>query len=191
MSDDCCANTDALERRTLLVLLGINAVMFVVELTAGILGESSGLKADALDMLADTLVYGIALYAVGRAYLFKHRAARISGLLQITLGVGVIIEVIYRYFSGSDPASLLMISAGGLALIANTTCFMIINKHKNAGVHMRASWIFSKNDVIANLGVILSGVLVMVLDSRLPDLIIGTLISIIVIRGGVQILREV
>lgn len=85
---------------------------------------------------------------------------------------------------------MLMMSMGAIALIANVSCLMLIAKHRKGGVHMRASWIFSTNDVIANLGVIISGGLVMYLDSLLPDLIIGALISVVVVRGGVQILHE-
>jgi Co/Zn/Cd efflux system component len=111
-------------------------------------------------------------------------------VLQIALGVGVIIEVVRRYSYVSEPVSALMMGVGVLALAANVSCLMLIAKHREGGIHMRASWIFSTNDVIANLGVIVSGALVMYLGSRVPDLIIGALISVVVIRGGVQILRE-
>lgn len=179
-----------LERKTLWALLVINGAMFLVEAVAGWLGESAGLLADSLDMLADASVYGIALYAVGRSRRLQANAATASGVLQIVLGLGVIIEVVRRYFYVSEPVSALMMGVGVLALAANVTCLMLIAKHREGGIHMRASWIFSTNDVIANLGVIVSGALVMYLGSRVPDLIIGALISVVVIRGGVQILRE-
>jgi len=179
-----------LERKTLWTLLAINGAMFLIEAVAGWWGESTGLVADSLDMLADASVYGIALYAVGRSRRLQANAATASGVLQVVLGLGVIIEVARRYFYLSEPVSVLIIGVGLLALVANIACLMLIAKHREGGIHMRASWIFSTNDVIANLGVIVSGVLVMYLGSRVPDLIIGALIAIVVIRGGMQILRE-
>lgn len=192
MSDCGCGSgeADKLERRALWMLLGINATMFVGEAVAGWLGQSTGLLADSLDMLADAAVYGIALYAVGRSSGLKITAATASGLLQIALGLGVLFEVARRYLHGSEPVSALMIGVGVIAFIANLTCLAILAKHRTGGVHMRASWIFSTNDVIANIGVVVSGGLVFLLGSRLPDLIIGGLISALVIRGGVRILRE-
>lgn len=178
------------QTRVLIILMSINAFMFFVEITLGLLSESTALIADSLDMLADATVYGIGLYAVGRTALLKIKAAHISGIFQIILGTSVSIDVLRRLIWGSEPESILMISIGILALIANIICLMLISKHKNGGIHMRASWIFSKNDVIANLGIIIGGGLVHLLDSRLPDLIIGMLISIIVINGGLHIIRD-
>ncbi|MDH5389172.1 MAG: cation transporter [Gammaproteobacteria bacterium] len=178
------------ERRILLTLLCINALMFVVEITLGIFSESTALIADSLDMLADATVYGIGLYAVGRSPLLKIKAARTSGLFQIVLGLCVLFDVLRRLIWGSEPESSLMMSIGILALIANTICLILISKHKDGEIHMRASWIFSKNDVIANIGIIISGGLVYLLDSRFPDLIIGMLISIIVVRGGMSIIKD-
>lgn len=180
----------ALERRALWLLLGINATMFVGEAVAGWLAESTGLMADSLDMLADAFVYGVALYAVGWSRGLQATAATASGVLQIALGLGVLFEVVRRYLHGSEPVSALMIGVGVVALAANVACLAILAKHRTGGVHMRASWIFSTNDVIANLGVVVSGGLVLLLSSRLPDLIIGGVISLLVFRGGVRILKE-
>ncbi|MDY6830264.1 MAG: cation transporter [Thermodesulfobacteriota bacterium] len=193
MSDcDCCSPSAAarLERNTLWMLLVINGVMFVVEAGAGWWGESSGLVADSLDMLADAFVYAISLYAVGRSPGIQTGAARASGVLQMLLGLGVLVDVARRFVYGSEPVSLLMITVGAVALAANISCLLLLSKHRQGGVHMRASWIFSTNDVIANLGVILSGALVMVLGTRVPDLVIGAVIAFIVVRGGVRILGE-
>lgn len=178
------------ERTTLWTLLVINGVMFVAEAYAGWRAESTGLLGDSLDMLADAIVYGIALYAVGRSRQHQAHAAMASGILQISLGTGVLIEVLRRVAYGSEPTSATMMVVGAVALVANLSCMMLIAKHREGGVHMRASWIFSTNDVIANVGVIISGALVMYLDSRMPDLVIGTAISALVLRGGIQILRE-
>lgn len=181
---------DKLERKTLLALLYINAFMFVAELIAGLLAQSTGLIADSLDMLADAAVYGISFYAVGKGVLHQAKAAKVSGYLQIILGIGVLFEVLRRLLFGSEPESILIISVGAVALVANVICLVLISKHRDGGVHMRASWIFSTNDVIANLGVIVSGVLVAVMGSRFPDLIVGTIISIIVVRSGIRILKD-
>jgi Co/Zn/Cd efflux system component len=181
---------DTLERKTLLALLYINAFMFVTELIAGWLAQSTGLIADSLDMLADAAVYGLSFYAVGKGLLRQAKAAQVSGYLQVILGLGVLFEVVRRLLFGSEPQSILIISIGAVALAANIICLVLISKHRDGGVHMRASWIFSTNDVIANLGVILSGALVAVIGSRFPDLIVGTIISLLVIRGGVKILED-
>lgn len=180
----------SLERSTLRALLAINGAMFIAEALAGWWAQSTGLLADAADMLADAAVYGIALYAVGRAGHLQATAATLSGVLQVALGLGVLAEVVRRLFQGSEPASIAMMGVSTVALLANLLCLSLIAKHRQGGVHMRASWIFSVNDVIANLGVIIAGGLVLLLGSRLPDLVIGTLIAVVVVRGGVQILSE-
>jgi cation diffusion facilitator family transporter len=182
--------TADLERKTLRALLAINGVMFFGEFVTGWIAESTGLLADSLDMLADASVYGIALYAVGRTSGHQVKAASLSGVLQIALGIGVLLEVFRRLVFGSEPVSLFMMGVGSVALAANLVCLILISRHRDGGVHMRASWIFSANDVIANIGVILSGALVMLFANRLPDLVVGALISIIVVRGGLRILRE-
>lgn len=181
---------NAQQRRTLLIVLGINALMFLVEFGLGWLAQSTGLIADSLDMLADASVYAISLYAVGRRESLQRTAARCSGVLQIGLALLVLADVVRRFLFGSEPVSGLMMAVGLLALIANLICLGLISRHRDGGVHMRASLIFSTNDVIANAGVILSGALVWWLGSRLPDLLIGLLIAALVLRGGLRILRE-
>jgi cation diffusion facilitator family transporter len=192
MSDCGCGTkqTETLERKTLFALLSINALMFFVELSLGLIAQSTSLIADSLDMLADTVVYSISLYAVGQSISKQASSAKVSGYLQILLGIGVIIEVVRRFIYGSEPESLLIMMGGLAALVANAICLFLISKHRQGGVHMRASWIFSKNDVISNVAVILSGGLVAAIGNHYPDLIVGGLISAIVIRGGINILRE-
>ena len=178
------------QSRVLILLLAINGVMFVAEMIAGVIGDSTALIADSLDMLADATVYAIGLYAVGRSLLVKAKAAHISGVFQVILGFGVLFDIARRSVVGSEPESMMMIVVGIIALIANTVCLMLIYKYCQGEVHMRASWIFSKNDVIANLGVISGGLLVAYTHSSWPDLIIGLIIAIIVIRGGVGIIKD-
>jgi Co/Zn/Cd efflux system component len=178
------------ERKTLRIVLAINACMFVFELALGWLAQSTGLVADSLDMFADASVYAISLYAVGKSAALQVGSARLSGFAQILLALLVLVDVIGKFMHGSEPVSALMMGVGLVALAANATCLTLIAKHREAGVHMRASLIFSKNDVIANAGVILSGALVWALGSRYPDLVIGLIIALLVLRGGVQILQE-
>ncbi len=187
---DCAEDAVGLEQRTLIALLTINGVMFIAEVMVGWIAESTALLADSLDMLADAAVYGMALYAASRSGGTQQTAARVSGVLQIVLGLGVLGEVFRRALFGSEPTSQLMIGAGVIALAANLICLRLISKHRDGGAHMRASWIFSKNDVIANTGVIAAGLLVMASSSSIPDLVIGVAIASVVLWGGVRILQR-
>lgn len=176
------------ESGTLRWLLGINAVLFVVEMTAGLIAHSTGLIAESLDNFADAAVYGLALYAVGHSVKMQVRAAHLAGVLQLILAVGVLAEVVRRFVFGSEPESLVMMGIAFIALIANTTCLLLISKHREGGAHMKASWIFSANDVVINLGVITAGALVAWTGSNYPDLIIGSFAGIIVLNGARRIL---
>ncbi|WP_231570714.1 cation transporter [Thauera sp. SWB20] len=180
---------DAAEARVLWILLALNAVMFVVELGAGIWARSAGLVADAMDMFADAAVYGVALYAVGRAARYKLGAARLAGGLQLVLALGALAEVVRRIVGDATPEPIGMMGIALLALAANVACLVLIARHREGGVHMKASYIFSANDVVANLGVIVAGVLVAWTGSAWPDWIIGLVIGAVVLMGAVRILR--
>jgi hypothetical protein len=177
------------ETRVLWILLAVNFVMFVVEMIAGWWARSAGLVSDAADMLADAVVYGIALYAVGRDARHKLSAARLAGLLQLVLATGALTETGRRIITGSFPEDIPMIGVSLLALLANITCLVLISRHRKGGVHMRASYIFSANDVLANLGVIVAGILVAWTASPWPDWVIGFSIGIMVLIGAIRILR--
>jgi cation transport ATPase len=180
--------SQAEESGTLWILLAINGFMFVLELAMGLIAQSTGLIADSVDMFADAAVYGLALYAVGHGVRMQVRAAHVAGVLQLILAIGVLAEVGRRFFFGSEPESLMMMAVAFLALIANTACLMLIYRHREGGAHMKASWIFSANDVVINLGVILAGALVAWTGSNYPDLIIGAVVGIIVLSGARRIL---
>ncbi|MFN0246916.1 MAG: cation transporter [Kofleriaceae bacterium] len=179
----------AREARTLKILLAINAVMFVVEMIVAWFAESTGLLADSLDMFADAAVYGLALYAVGRTASAKLRTAHISGWVQAALAIGALAEVVRRSVTGSEPESPLMIAMASVALVANALCLWLVTRHRDGGAHMKASAIFSANDVLANTGVIAAGVLVALTGSQYPDLLIGTIIAVVVLLGARRILR--
>ena len=178
------------ETRTLVLLLAINAAMFVVELAAGWVAQSAGLIADSLDMLADAGVYTVALLAVGSTTRRKTHAAAVSGVIQLALAAGLAFEIARRAVSGSEPMSLLMILISALALTANAACVVLLRKHRHGEIHMRASWIFSTTDVQVNVGVMVAGLLVMVTGAAWPDLVIGVAVCALVVRGGVRILKQ-
>lgn len=189
MDDEIDPPDDAAEARVLWILLAINAAMFVLEMGVGLWAQSTGLIADSLDMFADAAVYGLSLYAVGRAAAMKTRAARLAGWLQLALALGALLEVGRRFLYGSEPVSGLMMGMGLVALVANVACLVMVAKKKDAGAHMKASYIFSANDVIANAGVIAAGALVAFTGSRYPDLLIGAIVGLVVLNGARQILR--
>ncbi|MEG4446969.1 cation transporter [Microcoleus sp. F8-D3] len=181
---------NAAERKTLRILLLINGTMFVVGIVAGVLADSTALVADSLDMFADASVYTMSLYAVGKSAHHKNRAATLSGIFQITLAVMVVVDVIRRFVWGSSPESGWMMAMAFLALIANSYGLYLLSKHRKGEVHMRASWIFTQNDVIANFSVIVAGFLVTLFNSRFPDLIVGFGIASLVVWGGISIIRD-
>ena len=179
-------------QKTLLwsVLL-INFAFFIIEMTTGLFSKSMGLVADSLDMLADSFVYGISLFAVGGTVIKKKRIAKLAGYFQITLAVIGFIEVLRRFFGEENlPDFTTMIVVSIFALIANGICLYILQKSKSKEeAHMKASMIFTSNDVIINLGVIIAGIMVNWLSSSKPDLIIGTIVFILVIQGAFRILK--
>lgn len=178
------------QRRLLWTVLAVNFAFFVIEMTTGIASGSMGLVADSLDMLADAFVYAISLFAVGATAARKKGVARIAGYFQITLAVVGFSEVVRRFVGVEDaPDFATMIAVSLLALIANGFCLYLLQKSRSREAHMQASAIFTSNDVIINLGVVSSGVLVYLLGSNKPDLIVGTIVFAIVIRGAVKILK--
>lgn len=177
------------ETRVLKQLLAINGGMFVVEIIVGWIAQSTGLLSDSLDMFADAAVYTLSLMAVGKTLREKKRAAKLSGILQIGLALGVFFEVARRFLEGSQPEALLMVGTASVALISNISCLFLLARHRKGEVHMRASWIFSTNDVIVNAGVILAGILVYFTKSHLPDLLVGSIIAVVVLMGGIKIIK--
>ena len=182
--------TDKEQKNVLIALLLINGVMFLFEITLGWYAQSTGLIADSFDMLADAIVYAIGIVAIGKSLQHKANAALLSGWFQGALALMILVDVSRRVLVGSEPVSFFMIGVGLIALIANVICLILIQKHKKGEVHMRASWVFSKNDVIANTGVIISGLLVWLLESRWPDLIIGSLIALLIFSGARHIIMD-
>lgn len=178
------------QRRLLWLVLGINFSFFAIEVVAGAIARSMGLVADSLDMLADSIVYGLALLAVGSTLARKKCVAKVAGYAQLLLAVVGFAEVIRRFVSvGEAPEPEAMIVVSAMALMANALCLYLMHRDKSQEAHMQASVIFTSNDVLVNAGVIIAGLLVRWLDSSLPDLIVGAVIFVLVVRGAYRILR--
>ena len=190
-----CGHSDestetASQRRVLRIALALNATMFIVGVVAGLVGQSSSLIADALDMLADASAYAIALGAIGRSTRFKAGAATLSGSLLLLLGVLVLLDVGRRALFGSEPESLVMMAVALFSLIVNATVLRMLGRYREGEVHLRATWIFTRVDVIANVGVMLSGLVVLLTGSRFPDLIMGGAIGVYVVKEALEIMSE-
>lgn len=180
----------SLQSKLLWQVLIINFTFFVLEISFGLLSDSMGLVADSLDMLSDSLVYALSLFAVGAVLAKKKQIAKFSGYVQILLAIIGISEVFRRYFIEIDlPDYRTMIVVSIFALTANWFCLYLLQKSKSQEAHMKASMIFTSNDIIINSGVIIAGILVNVFSSRLPDLLIGLFVFVIVLRGASRILK--
>ena len=179
------------QKKLLWSVLAINFAFFIIEMTTGIISKSMGLVADSLDMLADSFVYGISLFVVGGTVINKKRIAKLAGYFQITLAIIGFVEVLRRFFGDEKlPDFSTMIIVSIFALIANGICLYILQKSKSKEEsHMKASMIFTSNDVIINLGVITAGILANRLSSNKPDLIIGAIVFVLVIQGAFRILK--
>jgi len=179
------------QKRLLWTVLAINFVFFVIEMATGLISKSMGLVANSLDMMADSFVYGISLFAVGGTLIRKKRIAKLAGYFQITLALLGFLEVLRRFFETEKlPDFSTMIVVSILALIANGVCLYLMQKSKSKEeAHMKASLIFTSNDVIINLGVIAAGILVQYTNSNKPDLIIGSIVFFLILQGAFRILK--
>ncbi len=194
---DCCNDKayeiDALRNRqssTLKVVLGINALMFVVELTAGLLGNSVSLVADSLDMLGDALVYGFSLYVVARGVAMKAKAALLKGAVMAAFGLFVFGQAIYRIVFPQLPVFEAIGAIGLMALAANSTCFFLLWRHRADDINMSSVWLCSRNDIIANISVLFAAVGVWLTHSAWPDILVGLALAALFMRSALFVLRE-
>jgi len=189
---NCCASDarNDQERKILWVVLILNFGMFVVEFAAGWIADSSGLLADSLDMLADAAVYSLSLYAVGRSLQYRAKSALLNGYLQSMLGMLILVDVGRRIWMGSEPQPQLIFSIALLALAVNIISFAFLYQHRKGDVNLKASWICSRNDMFANVGVLISAGLVAWLDAPWPDWLVGGLIAAIVLHSSFGIIQE-
>lgn len=199
MADSCCSAkgselerlaAQADQRRVLVAVLLINAVMFVAEFGAGLVAGSTALMADATDMLGDALVYGVSLYALGRSARWKAGAALFKGLFILALGIGIAINVVVKIESGVPPSSTLMLAFGGLALAANLVCLRLLWRFRRHDINMASTFECSRNDVISNAGVLVAAVLTAALASPWPDIVIGSAMAGLFLRSAIRVIVE-
>lgn len=189
-SSDCYAfeACNEAERKTLRTVLAINMAQFVAGIALGAWAGSTALMGVALDNLADAGVYGLSLYAVGRDARGRRRAAHVSGWLLIVLAAMLLVEVLRRFFGSEEPLGIAIVAVALANAGVNVVCLRVLARHRE-GVHMKASQVFTNNDMLVNLGIALSGVLVIWLESSLPDLLISLVVVAIAFRGGREILE--
>ncbi len=189
---ECCdfAVVPVRQRRVLHVVLWINACMFVAEFAAGLLAQSTALLADSIDMLGDAIVYGFSLYVVGRSPLWQARAALLKGVLMAAFGVGVLVQVIFKVASGIVPAADVMGGVGLVALAANVLCLFLLWRRRADDINMRSAWLCSRNDVLANGGVLVAAAAVAVTSSMWPDIVVGLAIAGIFVASAAGVIRR-
>ncbi len=178
------------QRRTLVVVLVVNAAMFGVEFAFGLLSGSSALLADSLDMLGDSLVYGFSLYVLQRSATWRARAALAKGVIMAVFGLGVLVESAVRLDAGVPPLVPAMLGIGALALAANSFCFALLWRHRTDDINLRSTWLCSRNDLVANGAVLVAAGLVAWSQSVWPDVIVGVGIAGLFLRTAVLVLRE-
>jgi Co/Zn/Cd efflux system component len=190
---DACRQIDtssARKRQTLRSVLLINLGQSLGGVVVGIWAASTALIGAGLDNLSDAAVYAIALYAVGRTAIAKARVASLSGWLLLILAALLLVEVVRRFFYGAEPIGVAMIVAASINAGLNQVCLRLLAQHRGEDVTFKATAIFTNNDTWANLGIVVSGVLVWMFASPLPDLMIGIVVVVIAIKGGREILQE-
>jgi len=190
--NDKACEIEALRNRqsaTLKIVLVINAVMFIVELTAGLIGGSVSLLADSLDMLGDALVYGFSIYVVARGAKMKARAALFKGGIMAAFGFFVLGQAIYRVIFPQVPLFEAIGAIGLLALAANSVCFVLLWRHRADDINMSSVWLCSRNDIIANVSVLFAAVGVWLTHSGWPDILVGFALAALFLRSALFVLR--
>jgi Co/Zn/Cd efflux system component len=190
---DCCEiriDIPERQRRVLQIVLWINAAMFLVEFGAGVYGHSTALLADSVDMLGDAVVYAFSLYVVARGALWQGRAALLKGSLMAAFGIGVLGEVALKIVRGVVPSAELMGGIGLVALVANGVCLGLLWRRSGDDINMRSAWLCSRNDVVANVGVLLAAGGVGLTGSAWPDIAVGLLIAAMFGSSAVDVIRE-
>ncbi|WMJ71231.1 cation transporter [Stenotrophomonas sp. 24(2023)] len=197
--DHCCSHKrselEALalhgaQRRVLVAVLVINLAMFFIEFGAGLVARSSALQADAVDMLGDAIVYGLSLWAVNRGARWEAGAALAKGLMILAFFVFIAVEVAYRVVNGVPPASGLMLLFGGIALVANLACLALLWRFRALNLNMKSTFECSRNDVLANLGVLLAGAGVALSGRGWPDIVVGAIIALLFLASAVRVIGE-
>lgn len=197
MADSCCANKEqdlkslaSRQAKVLWVVLLINFIMFLAEFLFGWISDSTALIGDSLDMLGDALAYGSSLYVVNRSLSAKISASRLKAYLMIILGLIVFSRAIYRFLFQVVPEAEIMSAVGIVALVANLICLVLLTRHKDDDINFTSVWICSRNDIVANVSVLIAAFLVFRLHSPWPDIIVGFGITLLFLRSAFGILRD-
>jgi Co/Zn/Cd efflux system component len=177
-------------RGALWIALGVNAAMFVAEMTAGVAGGSRALQADALDFLGDAANYAISLGVAGMALVWRARAALFKGATLALLGVCVLAGTLWAVWHGQTPNVEVMGFVGVVALVANAVVAMMLYRFRTGDANMRSVWICSRNDAIGNVAVVLAAAGVFGTGTAWPDLIVAAIMAVLGISGGIQIIRQ-
>jgi len=178
------------ERRTLWIVLLLNAAIAAGFFATGLIGDSSALIANGVDNLSDTAVYGLSLVALRHGRTWKTRAAMVSGVMLLIFAGGILLDVGRRYVQGSDPIGPTMMVMSAVAGVVNYVCLRLLQRLKQPDVNLRAATTFSFNDFISNGGILIAGALVLWLGTNWPDLLVGLATALIAIKGGIEILRD-
>jgi Co/Zn/Cd efflux system component len=198
MADCCCPpplNLDphrgnAGYRRVLWIVLAINAVMFLVEIGAGLAAGSASLQADALDFLGDAANYAISLAVVGMALRYRASAALAKGVTMGLFGLWVIATVVWHVAQGTLPSAVTMGAVGVTALAANAVSFGLLWRYREGDANMRSAWICTRNDVLGNLAVLLAALGVFGTGTGWPDVIVAAIMAALALQGALLVVRQ-
>ncbi|MCW2387128.1 Co/Zn/Cd efflux system component [Sphingobium sp. B11D3B] len=198
MAGGCCGGSqnnterlnDAAWRRVLWIALAVNAVMFGVEIVAGVTAGSASLKADALDFLGDAANYAISLGVAGMALAWRARAAMAKGVSILLLGVWVLGNTVWMAAQGVVPAAETMGIVGVIALVANLACAAMLWRHREGDANRRSVWICSRNDAIGNIAVVAAALGVFGTGTGWPDIAVAAIMAALALSGGWQIIRQ-
>lgn len=177
-------------KTVLWVIIGINALMFLVEVGASYAAESMALQADALDFLGDTFTYSITLLAIGHSLRWRASAALFKGLTLAAMGTWVLGSTLYRVFVLGVPNEMIMGSVALMAFIANVTSALLLLKYRNGDSNVRSVWLCSRNDAIGNLAVLLAAGGVYSTQSQWPDLLVAFLMAALFLHSAFLIIRQ-
>jgi len=172
------------------VVLWINIAMFALEFGAGVLAHSTALLADSVDMLGDAVVYGFSLYVIGRGVHWQARGALLKGAIMIAFAAGIAVEILVKIARDVIPDGELMSGVALAAFVANTAVLVFLWRHRSDDLNMRSAWICSRNDVIANAGVVLAGGIVWLSGSPWPDILAGLAIAALFASSAFGIMRQ-
>lgn len=190
-SDNCnFAGMSAAYKRALLWVIGINGLMFLIEMSAGIGAQSQALQADALDFLGDTFTYGVSLWAIGKSLRLRSNVALFKGYSLLLMALWVFSSTLYRLFILNTPNAYVMGSIAILAFAANIISVLLLMKHRNGDANIRSVWLCSRNDAIGNLVVLIAASGVWVTNSAIPDLIVALILASLFLSSSWQIIKQ-